>query len=185
MEGKVKQIEEQVNQTADREERKAQGFIVPADLWMESGLEEGGVLIIQPDQALRNRIAGQLTRRGYKVQTTAGGADVMAALRKSSFSIIIVRWGIFQSSGDLVNLLRKAFPQTRIIITSPDFAWFNQNAVGARNGMEALEAGAFSFIPEQHIDRNVIQCVETAMSAKEKSCPVLAAGLECNLRCYI
>ncbi len=185
MEERVRLVEEMVNRLSDREDRKAQGLTVPADLWAESGLEEGGILIIQPDQPLRDRIARRLTRRGYKVKTTAGGADVLAALRKSSFSIVIVRWGIFQSSGELVGLIRKAFPQTRIIITSPDFAWPNENSIGARNGWEALEAGAFSYIPNQYINRNVVQCVETALSAKEKSCPVLAAGLECNLRCYI
>jgi ActR/RegA family two-component response regulator len=185
MEERVRQIEEQVRQIESREDRKAQGLTVPADLWVESGLDEGGILVVQMDPDLRRRITNRLTRRGYKVKTVEGGADALAALRKASYSLIIVRWGIFQTSGELVGMLRKAFPQTRIIITSSDFAWPNENAAGAMNGRDALNAGAFSYIPDQYINRNVVQCVETAMTAKEKSCPVLDAGLGCNLRCRI
>jgi len=185
MEERVRRIEEQLRQMEEREDRKAQGLTIPSDLWAESGLEEGGILVIQRDPDLRRRIVNRLTRLGYKVKALEGGPEVLAAFRKASYSLIIVQWGIFQTSGELVGLLRKAFPQTRVIITSANFAWPNENAVGANNGRDSLNSGAFSYIPEQYVNRTVVRCAETAMIAKEKSCPVLEAGLACNLRCFI
>lgn len=181
----MRSIEEQVRQVENREERKSQSLTVPVDLWIDSGLEEGGILVIQRDPDLRRSLGNRLRRRGYKVQVVEGGRDALVALRKASFSLMIVNWGIFQSSSELVGMLRKAFPQTRIIITSSNFTWPNENISGARSGMESLEAGAYSYIPDQHINASLMKCVETAMNAKEKACPVLISGLSCNLKCFI
>ena len=114
-----------------------------------------------------------------------GGEEALSAFRKASYSLAVVHWRIFQRSSDLVGLIRKAFPQMRIIITSPRFAWPGENADGGQRGMEALNAGAYSYIPEQHIRRNIVTCVETALVSKEKSCPVLLSGKACNLQCVI
>jgi hypothetical protein len=114
-----------------------------------------------------------------------GGEQALRAFRKASYSLIVIHWGIFQRSSDLVSLIRKAFPQTRIIITSPRFAWPSENAAGSERGMQALNAGAYSYIPERYIRRNIATCVETALVSKEKSCPVLLSGKACNLQCVI
>ena len=82
-----------------------------------------------------------------------------------------------------MGLLRRAFPQTRIIITSPDFAWPNDSAAGAERGMEALEAGAYSYIPEKDIRRNILTCVEAALASRERACQVLMSDRACNLGC--
>ena len=185
MEEKVRQIEEHVNQIAGLEERKVEDLTVPLDLWLDSGLEEGGILIIQRNPNIRRKLAEALTRRRYKVQKVEGAPQALAAFRKASFSLMIVHWGIFQTSGELVGLLRKAFPQTKIIITSPDFAWPSENAAGGQRGMEALQAGAYAYVPENKISRNILTCVETALSSKEKACPVLMSGRSCNLQCVI
>lgn len=181
----MRQIEQEVRQIGTREERKAQNLTVPVDLWLDSGLEEGGILVIQRDRAVRRRIANALRGRGYKVRMVEGGSEALSAFRQASYSLMIVRWGIFQRSSDLVGLLRKAFPQTRIIITSPNFAWPSENAAGAQRGMEALEAGAYSYIPERYIRRNILSCVKTALAPKEKACPVLMSGRACDLQCVI
>jgi CheY-like chemotaxis protein len=185
MEDRVRRIEEEVRRIAGREDRKAQELTIPAELWLESGLEEGGILVIQQNATVRRRLTNALRRQGYKVKAVEGGRQALSAFRRASYSLIVVHWGMFQRSGDLVTMLRKAFPQTRIIITSPRFAWQNENADGAQLGMEALEAGAFSYIPEQHIRRNILTCVKTAMASKEKACPVLMSGLACNLQCIV
>ena len=114
-----------------------------------------------------------------------GGDQALWALRKASYSLIVVHWQVFQQSSELVGLLRKAFPQMRIIITSNRFAWPSENNDGGERGMEALNAGAYSYIPEQHIRRNIVTCVETALVSKEKSCPVLLSGRACNLQCVV
>ncbi len=182
---RVRQVEERVRQTREREQRKVQNLTLPVDLWLGSGLNEGGILIVQENATVRDRLSRALRRRDYKVQAVSGGLEAHKALQKASYSLMVVHWGIFQRSSDLVNLLRKAFPQTRIIITSPDFAWPNENDVAAQRGLEALEAGAYSYIPEQHIRRNILTCVETALSSKERACPVLLSGRACNLHCVI
>lgn len=185
MEERVRQVEERVRQITEREQRKVQELTIPVDLWLGSGLNEGGILIVQDNETIRNRLAGALRRRNYKVHAVSGGLAARDALLKASYSLMIVHWAVFQRSSDLISLLRKAFPQTRIIITSANFAWPNENAAGAQHGLDALNAGAYSYIPEQHIRRNILTCVETAMSSKEKSCPVLLSGRECNLQCVI
>ena len=181
----VRQIEEKANQIMKREERKAENLKIPVDLWLKSGLREGGILIIQQNPTVRRRLTNALRRRNYTVRAVEGGPQALAALRQASYSLMVVHWGIFQRSGDLVSLLRKAFPQTRLIITSPNFAWQSEDVAGAERGMEALEAGAYAYIPEQHIRRNILTCVETAMSSKEKACPVLLSGRACNLQCVV
>jgi DNA-binding response OmpR family regulator len=185
MEARVRRVEEEVRRIQRREDRKVQDLTVPVDLWLGSDFKEGGILIIQRDPTVRRRLANALRRQGYKVRTVEGGQQALSAFRQASYSLMIVRWGIFQRSSDLVGLLRRAFPQTRVIITSPNFAWPNENAAGAQRGMEALEAGAYSYIPEQHIRRNILACVETALASKEKACPVLMSGSACNLQCVV
>jgi ActR/RegA family two-component response regulator len=182
---RVRRVERGVRQIQQREDRKAQELTIPVDLWLQSGLEEGGILVIQPDPEIRRRLARILRRRGHKFQAVEGGQQALSAFRKASFSLMIVHWGIFQKSSDLVKLLRKSFPRTRIIITSSNFAWPNENSAGAQLGMEALEAGAYAYMPEQRIRRNIITCVETTLSSNARACPVLMSGLACNQRCVV
>ena len=186
MEERVRRVEEEVSRIRGREERKAQELTIPVDLWLHSGLKEGGILIIHGNPTARRRLTNALVRRGYKVRTVEGGREALSAFRQASYSLIIVNWGtFFQRSSDVVGLLRKAFPQTKIIITSPNFAWPNENSAGAQRGMEALEAGAYSYLPERHIRRNILTCVERALVSREKACPVLMSGLACNLQCIV
>ncbi|MGB9595146.1 MAG: hypothetical protein ACPL7B_02595 [Candidatus Poribacteria bacterium] len=185
MEDKVRRIEEEFSRIESREDRKSMTVGMPIELWLESGFDEGGILVINSDGNIRSRIANSLRTRGYKVQESYGGPDVMSILRKFSFSLMIVPWVMFERSGDFVSLLRKAFPQTKIIITSPNFAWSSENVVGASYGKNALEAGAYSYVPDRHIDRSLLTCVESSMKSHERSCPVLMSGLTCNLRCTL
>jgi len=185
MEERVRKVEEQVNRIERREDRKSQMLSMPMDLWLDSGFEEGGVLVIHGDPTIRRRFTNRLRRRGYKAIAAADEQEAMSAFRKASYSVMVVPWVIFEKSGDFVGLLRKAFPQTKIIITSPNFAWSNENIIQARHGKEALDAGAYSYVPDQHIERTILTCVESAMKSREKACPVLIKGLPCNLLCTI
>ncbi len=185
MEERVRQVEERVRQIQEREQRKVRELTIPVDLWLGSGLNEGGILIVHDNETIQSRLAGALRRRDYKVHAVSGGMAARDALLKASYSLIVVHWAVFQRSSDLISLLRKAFPQTRIIITSASFAWPNENAAGAQHGLDALNAGAYSYIPEKHLRKNILMCVETAMSSKERACPVLLSGRECNQQCVI
>jgi DNA-binding NtrC family response regulator len=182
---RVRRAEEEARRIREREERKVQNLTTPVWLWLESGTKEGGILVIQPNADIRRRLTRRLRRWNYQVQAVEGGPQALNALRKASYGLIIVHWGIFQRSSDLVGLMRKAYPYSKIIITSPNFAWPTENAAGAQRGLEALEAGAYSYIPENRIRRNILRCAETAMSSKEKACPVLLSGRACNLQCVI
>lgn len=182
---RVRQVEERVRQTREIQERKVRDLTIPVDLWLGSGLKEGGILVVQPNDTIRRRLTRALRNRNYKVLAASNGMEAHKALQKASYSLMVIHWAVFQRSSDLVSLLRKAFPHTRLIITAPNFAWPNENAAGAQRGLEALQAGAYSYIPEQQIRRNILTCVEAAMSSKEKSCPVLMSGQACNLQCVI
>jgi len=185
MEERVKRVEEERGRIERREDLKYQMVGMSADLWMESGSEEGGILVIHGDWNIRSRIANMLRTRGYKVQEASNDREAVSALRKASFSLMIVPWVMFEKSSEFVSFLRKAFPQTRIIITSPNFAWSSEDLVGANHGKDALVAGAYSYVPDRHIDDSILTCIESGMRSREKSCPVLLAGLPCNLRCTL
>ncbi len=185
MEDRVQRVESERSRIEKREDGKYQIVGTPVDLWLESGYEEGGILVIQGDLGIRSRIANALRTRGYKVQEASDDREAISALRKASFSLMIVPWVMFEKSSDFVSLLRKAFPQTKIIITSPSFAWSSEDLVGADHGKDALTAGAYSYVPDSHIDDSILTCVESAMRSEGKSCPVLLAGLSCNLRCNL
>ena len=185
MDERVRRIEQEANRLERREDEKNRIVMTPVDLWLEGGTEDGGILVIHGDTTIRPRIMRILRRRRYKVQQASGEREVMLALRKASYSLMIVPWAFFESSSDFVGLLRRAFPQTKIIITSPRFAWSSESVVGANLGKEALEAGAYSYVPDPHIDRSLLTCVDSAMKSKERACPVLMAGLPCNLLCRL
>jgi ActR/RegA family two-component response regulator len=185
MEERVRRVQEEVNRLTRREERKVRDLTMPVDLWRISGFADGGILVVHQNANVRRRLSRALRRRGYKVQAVEGGREALTAFRKATYSLIVVHWGLYQRSGDLVKFLRRAFPQTRIIITSPRFAWPSENAEGGERGMEALNAGAYSYIPERHIRRNIATCVETALVSKEKACPVLLSGRACNFQCVV
>jgi CheY-like chemotaxis protein len=185
MEERVRRADQEANRIERRENGKFQSVSTPVDLWLDSGYEDGGILVINGDAGIRPRIAEILKIRGYKVQEASNEREAVSAFRKANYNLMIVPWVMFEKSSDFVNFLRKAFPQTKIIITSPNFAWSSENMVGANRGNDALMAGAYSYVPDQHIDRSLLTCVESAMKSKEKSCPVLLAGLACNLLCRL
>jgi CheY-like chemotaxis protein len=106
MEDKVRRLEEEFGRIEKREDRKSMVVGMPVNMWLESGFDEGGILVINGDGNIRSRIANSLRTRGYKVQEASGGPDVMSVLRKSTFSLMIVPWVMFESSGDFVNFLR-------------------------------------------------------------------------------
>lgn len=185
MEERVRRVDQEINRIEKREDSKFQTVTMPVDLWLDSGYEDAGILVIHGDATMRLGIAGILRTRGYKVQEASSEREAMFAFRKANYGLMIIPWVFYERSGDFVGLLRKSFPQTKIIITSPSFAWSSENVVGYGKGKDALLAGAFSYVPDQHINRSLLTCVESAMKSKEKSCPILLAGLPCNLLCKL
>jgi len=174
-----------MNRIEKREDQRSQMTSLPLDLWLESGFDEGGILVIHSDLNIRNGIASQLRIRGYKVNEASNNREASSAFKKSSYVLMIIPWVIYEKSSDFVSLLRKAFPQTRIIITSPSFAWSSESVTGAELGKMALNAGAYSYVPDNHISEVITTCVQSATKANLVSCPVLLAGLPCNLRCVL
>lgn len=185
MEQRLQRIEERFQQILRREDQKTETTTMPLDLWLDGGIEDGGILLIRMGENVNKHIGQILRNAGYKFSAARDMREIMSAFKKASYSIAIVPWMVFESSAELVALLRKAFPQTKIIITSSEFAWSSENMAGASRGMEALRAGAYSYLPEQHITESVLRCVESALQSKVQSCPVLTHGLPCNLRCTL
>ncbi len=185
IEDRLRTIEETISHIERREDQHSFLTTLPVDLWLESSLEEGGIIIIHPDYNIRTTIANLIRNFGYKVSTASNDQEAISLLRKYSFSVMIVQWMLYEKSGDFVKLLRKAFPQTKVIILSPNFAWSNESVVGASLGKNALDAGAFSYVPEKHINETIATCVQSAIKYNYGSCPVLVKGLPCNLRCTI
>ena len=185
MSRKVRRLDREVRQLARREQRKVEDLTVPVDLWLSSGTADGGVLIVHHDEPLRRWIARRLRRQGYKARAVETGRLALSALREASYTVMVVHWGTFRKADELVNLLRKAFPRTRYIIVSNKFAWPTENAEAGQQGLDVLEAGAYAYMPERDVRRNIITCVEAALASKERACPVLLNGRACDQRCVI
>jgi len=115
MDERVRRIEQEVNRLEKREDEKFRIVTTSVDLWLEGGSEDGGILVIHGDTTIRPRIMGILRRRRYKIQEASGEREAMSALRKASYSLMIVPWAFYEKSSDFVGLLRRAFPQTKII----------------------------------------------------------------------
>ena len=185
MEQKVRQLNREARQLSRREQRKVENLTLPVELWLSSGTADGGVLIVHHDEPLRRWIARSLRRQGYKARAVETGRLAISALREASYTVMVVHWGTFRKADELVNLMRKAFPRTRFIIVSNKFDWPAENAEAGQQGLDVLEAGAYAYMPERDIRKNIITCVEAALASKERACPVLLSGRACNQQCVI
>ena len=185
MEQKVRRLNREARQLAQREQRKVEDLTLPVELWLSSGTADGGVLIVHHDEPLRRWIARSLRRQGYKARAVETGRLAISALREASYTVMVVHWGTFRKADELVNLMRKAFPRTRFIIVSNKFDWPAENAEAGQQGLDVLEAGAYAYMPERDIRKNIITCVEAALASKERACPVLLSGRACNQQCVI
>ena len=185
MEQKVRRLNREARQLAQREQRKVEDLTLPVELWLSSGTADGGVLIVHHDEPLRRWIARRLRRQGYKARAVETGRLALSALREASYTVMVVHWGTFRKADELVNLMRKAFPRARFIIVSNKFDWPAENAEAGQQGLDVLEAGAYAYMPERDVRRNIITCVEAALASKEKACPVLLSGRACDQQCVI
>ena len=182
---KVRRLDEETRQLAEREQRKVRNLSIPVELWLSSGTADGGVLIVHHDEPLRTWIADRLIGQGYRATAVETGQLALSALRAASYTVMLVHWGTFKRADELVNLLRKAFPRTRSIIVSNKFEWPADNDEAGQRGLDVLEAGAYAYMPERDIRSNIISCIEATLASKERACPVLLSGRACDQQCVI
>ncbi len=64
MEDRLRTIEETISYIEKREDRHFFLTTFPVDLWLESSLEEGGIIIIHSDYNVRSTIANSLKEFG-------------------------------------------------------------------------------------------------------------------------
>jgi two-component system response regulator RegA len=97
------------------------------------------VLIIDDDEAFRERIARALKRRGYEVRSTGGGESALAMARQDNPTLAIVD---LRMPGNLglrtVRELVAIDPRVRILVLAA------YGSVG--DALEAVRAGAASYL---------------------------------------
>ena len=81
--------------------------------------ENGTILIVDDDNAMRETLAEALTRAGYKVSQCADGKDVIDALKKESADLLITDLFMEETDGlGTIMNVRKEFPEMKIIAMS-------------------------------------------------------------------
>ena len=79
------------------------------------------VLLVDDDPLVRKLISGYLVAAGYVVRTAVDGLDALAKLRAGLPDLIISDLNMPRMSGpELLEVVRKRFPQIPVIISSAD-----------------------------------------------------------------
>ncbi len=121
-----------------------------------AGETDRGLLIVDDDAPLRNRLAKAMERRGYTVVTADSVAAGIAATNATppAFAIVDLRLG--DGSGlDVVTALREARPAARIVVLT--------GYGNIATAVAAVKAGAIDYLPKP-ADADAI---DAALSAAE------------------
>lgn len=97
------------------------------------------LLIVEDDDALRERLARAFDTRGFEVETAASGADAEAALARETPEFVVLDLRIAGASGlDLIPKLIHADPATRIVVLT--------GYGSIASAVEAMRLGAHNYV---------------------------------------
>ncbi|MCH9611428.1 MAG: sigma-54 dependent transcriptional regulator [Chlamydiae bacterium] len=97
------------------------------------------ILVVDDEPLMRSFLQEGLTRKGFDVQLAENGKEAFAALRKSSFDLVITDMKMPDVSGlDVVQKTKELYPNAMILVMT---------AHGTiENAVEAMQLGAFHYI---------------------------------------
>lgn len=111
--------------------------------------QEWRVLVVEDDEKLKQHIASQLQKDGYRVQGVASGSEAMRLLWTEDYAVVISDQQLADTGGlDLLQWIRTYRSQVHVIMLA--------TADGAVSRTQALEAGVASYL-EKPLDLQLLK----------------------------
>jgi two-component system response regulator RegA len=80
-------------------------------------LDSASLLIVEDDEALRDRLARAFSARGFEVRTTASASDAERLAREDPPELVLLDLRIGADNGlALISVLKEIEPETRIVV---------------------------------------------------------------------
>ena len=115
------------------------------------------ILVVEDSAVQAKHVEMVLRKAGHAVATTANGAEAYAALQRGLPDIVLTDMHMPEMNGlELVRLVRSEFPQVPIVLTT--------DQGNEELAVDALRAGAASYIPKRNLARDVVELLEDVLS---------------------
>lgn len=115
------------------------------------------ILVVEDSAVQAKHVEMVLRKSGHAVALAGNGAEGYAALQRGLPDIVLTDMHMPAMNGlELVRLVRSEFPQVPIILTT--------DQGNEELAVEALRAGAASYIPKRNLARDVVELLEDVLS---------------------
>ena len=134
-------------------------------------LEGSSLLIVEDDEALRERMTRALTRRGLEVRSAGTVADAERLAREDPPELVLVDLRVGNDNGlDLIPTLKQIDPATRIVVLT---------AYGSvATAIQALRRGATHYVTKPADADEILAAFEREFSADDQSAPLRLMSLD-------
>ena len=97
------------------------------------------ILVVDDEPAQRELLGGFLAKRGWSVELSAGGAEALAILRRTSIDLVLADYRMPDLSGiDLLKASKQLNPEVPVVLIT---------AYGSiDSAVEAMKAGAYDYL---------------------------------------
>lgn len=118
------------------------------------------ILVVDDEQAVCKSIREALLREDYDVDTALGGEEALRLSEKKRYDVFLVDLMMPGIGGlDLLKMLRTGCPSARIIMIT--------GYPTVKNTLQAMQTGAFDFLPKPFLPSTLRTLVAKALSGGE------------------
>lgn len=119
----------------------------------------GHILIVDPEQELREEITDALLQQGHQVDQVGDGGEALSLLVRRGYHLVITDLDMPGASGmEIISYVREHTPKTPVVVVT------GQGSVDA--AVDAMRSGAFEFLEKP---LSIEQLVVTAQRALERA----------------
>src|SRR5262245_59979956 len=134
-------------------------------------LEGSSLLIVEDDEALRERMTRALTRRGLEVRSAGTVADAERLAREDPPELVLVDLRVGNDNGlDLIPTLKQIDPATRIVVLTA--------YASVATAIQALRRGATHYVTKPADADEILAAFEREFSADDRSAPLRLMSLD-------
>ena len=117
------------------------------------------ILVVDDELSMRELIEFMLTKEGYKVTCAEGGRQAISMLEKKHFDLLLCDIKLGDITGlDVLRASKKNTPETVVIMISA--------YATAETAVEAMNAGAYDYVPKPFDNEELKQTIADALSTK-------------------
>jgi two-component system response regulator PilR (NtrC family) len=117
------------------------------------------VLVVDDELSMRELIEFMLTKEGYEVTCAEGGRQAISMLEKQQFDLLLCDIKLGDITGlDVLRASKNNTPETVVIMISA--------YATAETAVEAMNAGAYDYVPKPFDNEELKQTIANALSTK-------------------